>query len=240
MATLNKKNGKVILPAKIKEFLQGKVMNEADAKRTYATAIRVFERYHNQYEFPDNVEYNLGLLYDHRAMQLKRKSPQKATRLYQRAEDIYRAIIVRSPDFLFAHHGLARVLGEMKQYDEAIRHELWAHRLVQKLPKKMRGSLAVGSIFLTKGDYKNAEKWFLREVKELGSGDVGAVANVLMFYVKTKKYRKALPYARRLERILKKMGIVQKSGAQGDNKTIDMLFQRIQLAKRRVNKKTGS
>ena len=104
----------------------------------------------------------------------------------------------------------------------------------------MRGSLAVGNIFLTKGDYKNAEKWFLMEVKELGSGDVGAVANVLMFYVKTKKYRKALPYAMRLERILKKMGIVQKSDTQGDNKTIDMLFQRIQLAKRRVNKKTGS
>lgn len=241
MATLNKGNGKLPPPPeKISKFLQRKVVAEADAKRAYASAAKIFERYHNQYEFSDNMEYKLGLLYDHRAMQLKRSAPQRAKKLYHKAEAIYRGILARNPNFLFAHHGLARVFGELKRYDAAIHHELQAYRLVQKLPKRKRGALGVGGIYLSKGDYKNAEKWFLKEMGELGSNDVGAVANVLMFYIKIKEYEKAFPYAMRLEKILKRMGILQKDGGQIKNKTIEMLFQRIQLIKKRASKKIDS
>lgn len=116
--------------------------------------------------------------------------------------------------------------------------------MLQNLPKNKRGVLAIGNIYLLKKDYKNAEKWFQKELSDLGENDFGANANLMTFYIETKKYKKALPYALKTEKILKatfQNQFHKKYGknfrTKNTNKTLKLYLNRIEKVKKFANKK---
>lgn len=227
---------KQITPVEKKYLIS--VMGEVDARRKYRWGIGIFEKYKSEYELDDRLEYQLGLLYDHLVIFYTKniKDPRRRNILTRRylgeAEKIYRTLIKRNPQNLFGWYGLGRVYEIRGDYNEAIKHKLKAYRLLQKLPKERRGVLAMGSVFQQKGDYENAEKWYKKELSDLGENDFGANANLMTFYLQRKQCNKALPYALRVEKLLDKefrKPAYKKAGSK--NKTFVLLKKRIDTVK---------
>ena len=107
--------------------------------------------------------------------------------------------------------------------------------------------MAIGNIYLLKKDYKNAEKWFKKELNDLGEENLGVNANLLTFYTEIKNYKKALPYALKTEKLLKttfQNSFYKKYGAKlrtkNTNKTLKLYLERIEKVKKLVNKKQKS
>lgn len=76
--------------------------------------------------------------------------------------------------------------------------------LAKKLPRNLRGSLYIGNFYYNAGDYKAAERWYKKELEDLGQEDIGALRNLVAFYEMRQEYGKGLPYALLLEKILHK------------------------------------
>ncbi|MEK7193685.1 MAG: hypothetical protein AAB652_02745 [Patescibacteria group bacterium] len=227
------------IPQRTKQHLF-KVLQAADAKRKYRWAIDVYEHYRKVYSFDDALDYRLALLYDHLVIfkiekLLDKTKKQKFLKKYlKKAENIYRAIVKRNPDYHLAFHGLSRVYQARAQYRKAIMYAKRAYALLKKLPKKRRGVLGIGNVFLLAGDHKNAEKWFKKELNDLGKNHLGANANVMMFYLQTNNLKKGLPYALKTEKLLTSelaKPIYRGVNTGSSNKTIGLLRKRIDKIK---------
>ncbi len=232
------------MPKNIKDYLI-KVRCESDAKRKFKWAADIYEKYRKKYIFNESLEYDLGLLYDHyvifRVEKIKNeKRKEILKKIYlEKAENTYKEILTKNQKNLFAFHGLSRVSLTNKNYKKAIYYELKAYKLVQNLPKNRRGVLAIGNIYSLKKDYRNAEKWFKKELNGLGENDLGANANLMTFYIKIKNYKKALPCALKTEKLLKAMfqnSFYKKYGknfrAKNTNKTLKLYLDRIEEVKK--------
>lgn len=246
---LTKKQNLKPLTKEIKDYLI-KVGIETDAKRKFKWAANIYERYRKQYICDENFKYNLGLFYDHyvifkveKMKNEKRRETLKKIYL-EKAENLYKEILTKNQNNFFAFHGLSRVYLTKKNYKKAIFYELKAYKLMQNLPKNQRGILSIGNIYLLKKDYKNAEKWFKKELNNLGENDLSANASLMTFYIETKNYKKALPYALKTEKLLKatfKNSFYEKYGAKfrtkNTNKTLKLYLDRIEKVKKFANKR---
>ena len=229
------------LPRRIKNYLNGVAM-EADAKRKYRWAISIYEKYNKEYLFDENLKYKLALFYDHLVIFKIEKIKNTRKRKYllkqyiEKAKEIYEDIYKNNPKYPLAPRGLSRIYQILGDTKKALRFAILSYRLMKLLPRNQRGSLAIGNIYLTMGDFKNAEKWFKKELNYLGKNDLGANTNLMICYLMNKQYKKALPYALRAEKLLTKE--LKKPIYKGfknikTNKTIELLQKTIEIIKKK-------
>lgn len=243
------------LPQDIKDYLI-KVRLEADAKRKFKWAADVYEKYKKQYIFDENLSYDLGLFYDHyvifRIEKLKNKTEkEKLKKIYlKKAEDIYKDILNNYSQSIFALHGLSRVCSIKNDYKNSIYYETKSYKIIQKkqeLKNKFSPMLSIGNIYLLKKDYKNAEKWFKIEFKNLPNEDLPANSRMMAFYLEIKDYKKALPYALKTEKLLKAVfqnSFHKKYGTdfmvKNNNKTLKLYLEKIEKIKKLAYKNKKS
>jgi len=188
---------------KIVEYLR-KVGIEALNNYKYRWGIDIFEKYRRHYVFNDNQLHNLGMLYDHLAMFYKYKRPRKdeVRKYLQKAKSIYQSILERNPKSHLALYGIGRVWNIGGNHKKGLPYLKKAYRLMQKLPRKERGTMAIGVWYAQAGNQKRAEYWYKKEHKDLNN--FGTTINLFLFYKRTGKHDKALRYLLKAERLLKK------------------------------------
>lgn len=189
------------MPLKIREYLfkKGAIVI---ANKKYLLGINIFEKYRKKYNFDDNQNYRLALFYDHAATSAKNK--KYFNKYLKRAKIIYQAILKNNPNYFHALYGIGRIYRIKKNYKKALKYQIAAYNKMIKLPKPQRGALAIGLTYEEIGDYKNAEKWYKKEIKLLPKNDFGGILNIFYFYKKNHNYKMALFNAIRLEKLLKK------------------------------------
>lgn len=195
------------LSLKEKLFLE-KVIDKADARRSYRRGISIFEQFKKRRLFDEQFNYYLGTLYDHFVIfQLPRLKNKKwrrelASKYIERAEEIYRKILESNKNSIYALRGLARISEIKKDSKSATKYALRAYRRMLMLPKNKRWPLAIGSSFETSKDYKKAEQWYKKELKMLGENNLGAIANLMMFYARRNEFKKGFSYVQKTEKLL--------------------------------------
>jgi hypothetical protein len=224
------------LPKKLTAELSA-VMDRADATHSYKAGQKFFEKAAQKYDLGISYLYQLGILYDHYAIfnipRLKNKKRVERLRseYLAKAEVAYREILKRETNNLFGYRGLARVEQERGNHKKATQLAVKSYRLMMKLPRKERGVLAVGSFFEPLKDWESAEKWYKKEVRDLGEGDLGAVANLMSFYLRLGKKSLAQPWAKKTKGLLM-VHLSIKSDSElekisRNNKTIKVIYQKI-------------
>lgn len=179
----------------------------------YGSGINQLEKYRKSYSFDDKLLYALGLIYDHRGMQISghlysqkpRVSPQrkkKSDYCFGMAGKIFHDILSRDPKNTNALFRLGVLFELKKRYKQALKFKLKAYRIGTK-DKEKRIPLLIGFTYLKMGKKREAEKWIKRELELLGKEEVSANLNILLFFFLTKEYKKALPYALKAEKLLK-------------------------------------
>ena len=195
---------KKLQPQKVKRYLY-KVKSEALANNKYRWGIDIFEKHRRRYAFNNNQLYTLGLLYDHLVMFNKNKKIKKkrANEYLRKAESIYQSILKEEPKSLFALYGLGRVWSIKGNPRKALAYQKRAYRLMQKLPRRGKGALAIGVLYEKMGDHKKAEEWYKKEYNNL-KNDFGTTLNLFLFYKRMNNYEKAFLYLPKIERLIKK------------------------------------
>lgn len=193
---LNKQN----LNKTKKEYLE-QVFKKNVNNFCYKEAIKIFEKYLRQYNFPDELMCKLGLLYDHLAMQLKlrNKRSKMAYEYEKKALNIYRGILKHNPKFYKAIYGIGHVYRNQGKLKTALKYHLRAYRL----DTKKQSTSGIGLLYSLMGNDKKAEYWYKKELKDKGENDFGANLNLVFFYNR-QNYAKAHIYAERVEKYLKK------------------------------------
>ncbi len=120
-----------------------------------------------------------------------------------KAEEIYRTILKEDPSYFHAWYGIGRIYNVRKMYKKGLAFQIRAYHAMMKLPREQRGALAIGRTYENIGDYKNAEAWYLRELRDGPRNDFGATLNVFMFYKNRGQQKRALHYATKVEKLLK-------------------------------------
>lgn len=164
------------------------------ANLKYDEAIKFAEKYRRRFIFDDNLLYQLGLLYDHKG----------TVKCLKKAHAIYTDLLRKNSKNFFALLGMARVLASKKRYQEAIRYAKRAYREKNKLPIGQKGALAIGHFYKIAGDLKGAERWYKKELKDLGGNESGAFFNLFLFYSSIGKHKKAYSLAFKAEELMKK------------------------------------
>lgn len=203
----------------------------ADASRNYRKAIGIFNKYSARYNLPADFKYKYGMLYDHLAIKIikKGKRGRYISRYLDKAENLYKEALIKDPGYLLGFRGLARVYEVRKKYKVAIKYALTAYKLWRKLPRNKKGALGIGSFYEVIGDYKNAEKWYKRELKELGDKDIGAVFNIFMFYKRVGEKDKANAYGKKAVPILVNMfGAKNLTRLKKSNKTVNFMVRELE------------
>ncbi|MDR3582152.1 MAG: tetratricopeptide repeat protein [Candidatus Pacebacteria bacterium] len=176
-----------------------KVSGIAIANVRYRWAIDVFERYRRKFELGKGLDYRLGLLYDHLAMQSKGKAKEHYLR---EARALYENILKSDPTFFHALYGIGRIYSIRGNYRKALDFQKKAYRQMMKLPKSEHGALGIGNIYRILGDLKNAERWFLKEYRDTPKDDFGTPHNLFRFYEQIGETKKALRWALVTEKLL--------------------------------------
>jgi tetratricopeptide (TPR) repeat protein len=169
----------------------------------YQKAINVYEKYYKKYQFEIGQQYRMAMLYDHRAMQVGEKSKKIFESYLKKAEDLYRDILKKNPLYFHALYGIGRLHGARGNHKEALKFQIKAYNMMLKTPRRERGALAIGYHYERLEDYKNAEKWYLREYHDTPRDDFGTALNLFQFYRRRGNGKKALRYALVLEKLVK-------------------------------------
>jgi len=199
MSILQLKTNLPPLPRKLKNYLY-KISGVAISNKRYRWGIDIIEKYASHYSLSDNEKYKLGLLYDHLAMKAKGLLKEKYLR---EAEVIYKEILKQNQKYFLALYGIGRIYSVRENYNKALYYQIKAYKRMMKLPRNQRGALAIGVLYQKKGDYKKAEKWYLREYKDCSRNNFGTALNLFNFYKEIKNYPKALFYGLKTEKLLK-------------------------------------
>lgn len=180
-----------------------KIQGMAVANKRYRPAIAIYEKYLRRYALTANQQYQLALLYDHIAMMNQGRLKKKIFHAYlKKAEGLYCKILKENPRYFHALYGVGRIYHIKKEYKKGLRFQIRAYRQMLKLPRNQRGALAIGSIYESLGDYKNAERWYRKEHHDAPRRDFGTTLNLFLFYRKHGNRRKALRYAHTTEKLL--------------------------------------
>ncbi len=190
------------MSTQIKDFLNT-TRGVAVSNTQYQRAISIYERYYKKYHFDANQKYRMGLLYDHRAMQVGAKKKKVFNAYLNKARKLYEEILKEKPSFYHALYGIGRVYSAKGDYKMALKFQIKAYNRMLKLPRSKRGALAIGYLYERLGDYKNAEKWYLREYHDTPKDDFGTALNLFQFYRKRDDLKKALRYGLRTEKLIK-------------------------------------
>ncbi len=204
MITANRRTKKT-QTKKVEAYLY-KVKGVALSNNRYRWGVDVFEKYRRNYIFSDNQLYSLGLLYDHLVMfneYKKNMKREKVKEYLKEAESIYQSILKRNPKSHMALYGIGRVWSIRGNYKKALLYQKRAYRLMQKLPRKEKGALAIGALYEKKCDYKKAEEWYKKEFSNL-KNDFGTTLNLFLFYKRRGNYNKAQLYRPKAKHLFKK------------------------------------
>ena len=180
---------------------------------------------------------HLGTLIPKEKKKITTKTKVLAKKYLKKAISAYQEILQKNPNYFLALYGIGRVFEIRKQYKKALHYRLRAYSLMKKSASKNKplSLLAIGGTYEAMKDYKNAEKWFKQELKDLGANDLGANANLFSFYERRNSYRKAYPYAIKTEKLLKA------TPADFQNsRTADLLRKKIANVKTRRGSKVGN
>lgn len=147
----------------------------------------------------ERVLYNLGFLYDHIAFHEKMVKKRK---LYEkRALQLYKRGLKFNPQSTDLTWGIGRVWWH-RNSKRALPHALKAYKLAKKYLSDGGGfAQNVANIYLMLGDFKRAEHWYLRALKEERHKSFGSYGNVIMFYKKTNQIKKAQLYAKKMQEL---------------------------------------
>lgn len=142
----------------------------------------------------------LGLLYDHLALRCKKDKrlfyEKMAMNLYKKAKKI-------NPDSYRATWGIGRIWWH-RNNRRALQYAKEARRLAKKTRAKTSiYTQNVGLVYESLKDYKNAEKWLLRGMKE-NPKDWSVYINLVTFYRLSKNFQKAIKYAGKLEGLMQR------------------------------------
>lgn len=187
-----------------KEILDklNKIFERAMTNYKYEWGIKKIEKLlRNRPNFiNEDILCKLGVLYDHFALNqkpgFKKKYENKAIKLYQQALRI-------NPKSSRAIWGIGRVWLH-RQNKRAIPYALKAYHL-KKATKKDIGLYGqhIGLIYEALGDYKKAEYWLLKGMRE-SRKNFRSYLNLVIFYRFIKKFDKAKKYAYYAERLYEK------------------------------------
>ncbi|MBI2482325.1 MAG: hypothetical protein HYV76_02075 [Candidatus Vogelbacteria bacterium] len=144
---------------------------------------------------------DLGMLYDHQAMVeknvLKRKEYEKT------AFKLYREILTINPGSMYDSYalwGIGRIWLHRKN-KKALKYAKEAAVLTKKMTGKAGGMLLnVGLVYDELGNYKQAERWYLKTIKE-DPGQLGLYINLTTLYFKYRRLdrlKKILPTLKKL------------------------------------------
>ena len=211
---------------------------------------KIFERAANNYKYrwgiqkiekllkkninfiSEDILCKLGFLYDHLALKqkkinLKKFYENKAIKLYQQALKI-------NPKSHRATWGIGRVWWHRKN-KRAISYATRAYRL-KKINDGKIGLYAqnIGLIYEAIGNYKKAEYWLLRGMKE-NKKDFGSYINLEVFYRLIKNFNKAKKCAVKLKKLYDKESISFKKTLWGKK-----IQEIIQNADKSLKKKKSS
>jgi tetratricopeptide (TPR) repeat protein len=190
------------MPQKIKDILYT-AKGLAASNWRYKKVIPLYERYYRKYRFDMNQKYRMGLIYDHRAMQIGVHKKKIFDFYLKKAERLYREILKEDPSYFHALYGIGRLHSIRGDYKKAITVQTEAYKIMLRRPRSERGALAIGYLYEMLGDSKNAEKWYLREYRDTPRSDFGTALNLFQFYKKNKKIKKALRYGLLTEKLMK-------------------------------------
>lgn len=168
----------------------------------YRWGVSAFEKFLARHPsfFHEKSLCRLGLLYDHLALRESRRR-----RYYEeKALKIYRRVLRRVPNSYRATWGIGRVWWHRKNR-KALPYARKAFLLARKENKATRGMYAqqVGLVYESFDDFKSAERWLLRGLREHPT-DWGLYLNLVVFYRYTRKFEKAKRFAGQLEKLFKK------------------------------------
>lgn len=142
----------------------------------------------------------LGLLYDHLALRCKKDKRL----LYEKtAINLYKKAKKTNPDSYRATWGIGRIWWH-RNNRKALQYAKEARRLAKKTATKTPiYTQNVGLVYESLKDYKNAEKWLLRGMKE-NQKDWGVYINLVTFYRLSENFQEAVKYANKLRKFIQK------------------------------------
>lgn len=182
-----------------------KIFVDASNNFRYKNGIKLIEQILTKHPYLSksvSVLCQLGLLYDHLAMQQKSKQLRK--KYEQQAINVYKKGVRIDPKSPGAWWGLGRVWWHRKS-KRSIPYAKKAYQLI-KAKKKRSNEIGlyaqtVGLCYEAIGDYKNAELW-LKKGLENNKTDISLYINMLQFYVLHPSKLKNIPL---LKKKVKKM-----------------------------------
>lgn len=223
------------LSNKLKQYFS-KIIQEADAKRKYKMALKIFKKRQNKIKNDPEFKILLAFLYDHCALlELQQSKVSRDKLLYKqflnKALNIYRSVLKKDRFNISALKGLKRLYEASGKYEQALKYGKKAFNLIQKYHQK-KDLIVLGNTYYLKGDYKNAEKWFKKEIQVYGK-NIATLYNIVSFYNDIGQYGKSLYYTLLLEKKLKgaKDLFPKKFSTIKTNKTLKMIFDAIQKVK---------
>ena len=209
-----------------------KIFHEATNNYRYRWGITKFEIFlkkHSVLTKKVDVLYKLGLLYDHLAIREKNKR-----RIHEKkAFELYKKVLKYKPDYYRAVWGIGRIWLH-RGSKKSIPYALKAYKLAKKggIPSAMM-TQSVGLTYEAVGDYKNAEKWFLKGI-EVEPKNWGCYLNLVGFYRLTKQFSKSKFYAKKLEKLFRKESKEFKKTLWGQK-----ILESIKDADKELKKKKG-
>lgn len=140
----------------------------------------------------DHSLCKLGLLYDHLA--LKQKTDKRRKFYEAKALRLYRQALASNPRSYRALWGIGRVWWHRRDR-RALPYAIRAYHLRKRL-ERSSGLFAqnIGLIYEALGDYKKAEYWLLRGMRE-NKTDFGSYINLVVFYRLIGDFKKAKKFA---------------------------------------------
>lgn len=169
----------------------------------YRRGIAVFENFLRKNPHVLNNELflcRLGLLYDHLALRYKKDKKLFYEKI---AINLYKKAIKINPDSYRATWGIGRIWWH-RNSRRALKYAIEARKLAKKTGIKTSiYTQNVGLVYEFLKDYKNAEKWLLRGMKE-NPKDWSVYINLVTFYRLSKNFQEASEHANKLEKFIQK------------------------------------
>jgi len=167
----------------------------------YLSGIVLLKKIQAQYGnfYDEGFFCKLGLLYDHAALSAKKKIKEEYE---EKALILYRTVLKKNPSSCGAAWGIGRVWWHRKS-KRAIRYAMKAYRLAKRQGIKGLYAQNIGLIYEVLGDYKKAELWLFRGVKE-NPAEWGNYLNLVTFYRLMKDFDKSVYYADILKKKIKR------------------------------------
>ena len=168
---------------KDKKFLIQKSLSALENISYYKT-LKILESYYKKYDFDDELLYHLGMLYDHLGQVFLngfRTKPhaKKSNQYFNKAIYIFNKALKFNHKSYRALYGIGKVYRNQKKYEKALQYSKKAYKIALK--EKAKSVYGIGFIYEMMGKNKDAERWYLKEIKDRGINDFAVVTNYIIF-----------------------------------------------------------